>query len=156
MGGKGSGGTRIGSGPKPKSAASHVLAGTDKAKHRAAVAEPLPVEFVHEPAELTREAAEVWRTLAPLAMQARTLTAATAHDMRELCELVVEMRGCLAARRTLGWTADSLGLAREYRGLVQRVEAKMRGFRLAPIGKEMAEAAPKVTDPWAEFDGGVQ
>jgi hypothetical protein len=153
MGGKGSGGARVGSGRKSKSAAAHVFAGTARGKHRAATkAGLLPVDFVHEPKELTREAAAVWRELAPYAMAARTLTTATAHDMRELCEMVVEMRGVLEARRLAGWTDDGLKLAKEYRGLVQRVEGKMRAFRLAPIGKEMTEAAPAVVDPWAEFD----
>jgi hypothetical protein len=148
------GGARVGSGRKPKTAAAHIFAGTARGSHKEAAKAPaLPAEFVHEPASLSREGAEVWRGLAPYAMAARTLTAATAEDMRELCEMVVEMRAVLVERRKEGWSDQGMRLAKEYRGLVQRVEAKMRGFRLSPVGKEMAEAAPKVVDPWAEFDG---
>jgi hypothetical protein len=59
-----------------------------------------------------------------------------------------------AARRALGWTDEGMRLATAYRGMVQRVEAKMRGFKLAPIGKEMTDAEAKPVDPFAEFEGG--
>lgn len=148
------GGARVGSGRKPKTAAAHIFAGTARGSHKeAAKSAPLPAEFVHEPASLSWEGAEVWRRLAPDAMAKRTLTAGTADDFRALCEMTVEMWATLAARRQEGWTDQGFRLAREFRSLAQRVQDKMRGFKLSPIGKEMDDAIAKPVDPWAEFDG---
>jgi hypothetical protein len=94
-----------------------------------------------------------WLVNAPFAVAAHTLTPATADDFVALCSLEAEMAQVLAERREEGWTSRGLALAKEYRGLVQRVEAKRRAFRLAPMGKAMTEPAPAVTDDFEEFDG---
>jgi hypothetical protein len=157
MGGVGSGGMRVGAGPKPKTKDAHWLGG-DAGKRGMAGAGPAapaePVVVIAPPVALGEQARGVWEALAPHACAARTLTEATVRDFRELCELVVDMDAARAARRAEGWTDMGLRLATAYRGLVQRVEAKMRAFKLAPIGKEMTDAEVKPTDPFAEFDGG--
>jgi hypothetical protein len=107
---------------------------------------------VEPPDTLTPGELAAWLVNAPHAAAAGTLTAATADDFAALCALEVEMVAVLAERRLEGWTNYGLALAREYRGLVTRVENKRRAFRLAPMGKEMvASAAP--ADDFSEFDG---
>ncbi len=116
----------------------------------AAVA-PSPLVKVEAPKILTEKERAVWDELAPHALVARTLTPATVADCVDLCRLTVEMHEVLTERRAEGWTTRGMFLAKEYRGLVQRVEGKRRAFRLAPIGKELIPTeAPK--DEWAEFD----
>jgi phage terminase small subunit len=104
------------------------------------------------PGLLSAGAEAVWRELAPYAAEARTLTPGTAFDFAQLCEMVVEARDALQARRAEGWTADGTRIATSWRGIVQRLEAKMRGFRLSPIGREIAAPVPQAVDPFAEFD----
>lgn len=162
MGGVGSGGFRVGAGRKKKNQTQHWLGG-DAGKRglgkRGKKAPPPPdTTVIAPPWTLDEKTRNVWESLAPHACTARTLTPATTRDFRDLCELVVDLDGVRVAMRQAGWTDDGLRLATTYRGLVQRVEAKMRAFRLAPIGREMATEAPKPTDPFAEFEGtgGVQ
>jgi hypothetical protein len=108
-----------------------------------------------EPPKLNEREQLVWDELAPLAREARTLVPATVGDLKTLCVLEVEMADVLAERRKEGWSLEGLALAKEYRGLVQRVEAKRRAFRLAPMGKDMTPPEqPK--DEWSEFDNTVQ
>jgi hypothetical protein len=88
-------------------------------------------------------------------MEARTLVPATVEDFRVLCELTVEAAAVLRARRAVSWETHGPKLANVYRGLVQRLESKMRAFRLAPMGKEMVAPVPAEPDPFAEFDEGM-
>ena len=74
-----------------------------------------------------------------------------AEDFVVLVALSVEASELLAARRAAGWTAHGFKLATAYRGVVQRLEAKMRGFKLAPIGKPIRPLASTEPDPFAEF-----
>lgn len=104
------------------------------------------------PEGITAATRDHWNDLAPHAVAARTLVEATAADFLELCELLAEKDDVLAERRAEGWTIRGVALAKEYRGLVQRAEAKLRAFRLAPMGREMVAAAPAEADPFAEFD----
>jgi len=151
-----SGGARVGAGRPKKSDAARWLGGNAgrrgpkpaKDTHQ----EPLPPV---EAPKLNEREQLVWDELAPLALAARTLIPATAGDLKTLCALEVEMADVLAERRKEGWSAEGLSLAKEYRGLVQRVEAKRRGFKLAPMGKDMTPPEqPK--DEWSEFDNTVQ
>ena len=120
---------------------------------KAVVAEPLPP--VVTPEDMASREQAVWEQLAPLALAARTLVPGTAGDLKALCTLEVEMAEVLAARRLEGWTALGISLERTYLQLVQRVEAKRRGFKLAPMGKDMVPPeVPK--DEWSEFDAPVQ
>ena len=83
------------------------------------------------------------------------MTVGTAGDFAMLCVLEIEMLEVLAERRKEGWTTRGMFLAKEFRGLVQRVEAKRRAFKLAPMGKDMVPPeAPK--DEWSEFDATPQ
>jgi hypothetical protein len=107
------------------------------------------------PADLTELEQAVWQAECGHAIAERTLTPATVQDFAELCRLEAERASVLVARRLEGWTSIGLALAKEYRGLVQRVEAKRRAFRLAPMGKPMTDETPTVVDPFAEFDGPV-
>ena len=151
------GGERVGSGRKPRQAAILRLHGSrwKKPNQPAPKAPQGRVMAVELPAGLSVAAQTVWQEWAPHATQALTLTPATVLDFAGLCELVVEMREVLEKRRGEGWTDLGLRLAREYRGLVQRVETTLRAFRLAPIGKEMVTAEVD-EDPFAEFDGKEQ
>jgi hypothetical protein len=80
------------------------------------------------------------------------LTPATAGDFATLCALEVETAAVLAKRRSEGWSLLGIVLAKEYRGLVSRLEVKRRAYRLASIGKELV-VEEKPVDEWAEFDG---
>jgi hypothetical protein len=154
-----SGGQRVGAGRPRKHEAARWLAGSrrTRAAQKAEVPTvPLaPLPEVDLPAKLSAREQAVWDELAPLALAARTLIPATAGDLAALCALEVEMADVLAERRKEGWTARGLFLAKEYRGLVQRVEAKRRGFKLAPMGKDMVPPEP-AKDEWSEFDAPIQ
>lgn len=157
-----SGGSRVGAGRKAQDASRRWLGGNAGKRGRTGAKRPdaLPtLPDVAQPASLSPEEALIWQTLAPLACAARTLTEATSGDLAVLCALEVELAEVKKERRLEGWTTRGMFLAKEFRGLVQRVEAKRRAFRLAPIGKEMVAAeAPK--DEWSDFepeaDGPVQ
>lgn len=148
-----SGGVRLGAGRPRKNESARWLGGN--AGRRGVVkAAPVPAGPLHDvPApELGVLEQAVWDELAPLALASRTLTPGTAGDLAMLCTLEVEMAEVLRERRAEGWTTRGMFLAKEFRGLVQRVEAKRRAFKLAPMGKDMIPPeAPK--DEWSEFDG---
>jgi hypothetical protein len=164
MGGFGSGGARVGTGPKPKDAAAKRLTGSRGSRKAAAPVATLPM--VAPPDELPADQRAVWLQLAPHAVQARTLTAATAESFRDLCRAITIRNGLLDKIQTDGWTfvsvkVDGAGtehpelkkhpLVSDLRGWEQRVEAGRARFRLAPLGKEIA-APEKPEDPFAEFD----
>jgi hypothetical protein len=85
-------------------------------------------------------------------MAAGTLDASTAEDFKVLIALTAEASELLAARRAAGLSARGLKFATAYRHTVQRLESKMRAFKLAPIGKPIRSVAPAEPDPFAEFD----
>lgn len=162
--GLGRGGFRIGAGRKPKGARVLALHGGRDRKPVPKVPEgpPVPVEM---PANLPEDQQAVWNELAPLALEQRTLTAATAGSFRDLCRAVVVRNGLLATIEGQGWTflkisVDGAGvehqelkkhpLVGDHRGWEQRVEAGRARFRLAPFGKELVVAA-KAEDPFEEF-----
>ena len=153
-----SGGQRVGAGRPPKDAALKWLSGNaGKRGSRPTTAQVAsrPLPSVPPPATLGARELAVWEELAPYALAGRTLTTSTAGDFAMLCVLEVECAEMLAARRLEGWTLVGVSLSREFRGLAQRLEAKRRAFKLAPMGKDMvAPEAPK--DEWSEFDGPAQ
>jgi hypothetical protein len=108
----------------------------------------MPVE---SPPGLPAAERAVWQVLAPHARAAKMLTPATAGDFAVLCALEVELASVLAERRAEGWSPRGLALAKEYRGLVARVEGKRRAYRLASLGREFGGTEAPV-DEWAEFD----
>lgn len=102
--------------------------------------------------EMPEAEAAVWDQWAEHARLAGTLTPATVEDFRDFCELVVEVKAIRDERRAEGYSSRGLALAREYRALMVRVEAKRRAFRLAPMGKPMESGPAVPDDPFSEFD----
>lgn len=150
MGGVGSGGGGRGAGRKPKDAVARALDGN--ANHRgrvlshpsstgAAVAPQLPVvEEFDAPNDLTIDERHVWMELAPHSFANFTLTLATSLAFRLLCQNIVLMRRYANSVQGAGGA--------NHRGLIQRVDAELLRFGLAPAGgvKQSAEAKPAV-DP---------
>ena len=169
MGGKGSGGSRVGAGRKRKKVVDRVAAGTatraervDTVEERDAAAEAKAVTVT--PPRMPREQRAVWNRLAPFAIAAKTLTPSTVAAFRDLCEAVVVKAKMLAQIEKDGWTfmtihgAKAHPLVTPHRGMMQRVEAGYARFKLAPIGKEMDDAwkakAAKPTSRLVAFIGG--
>ena len=147
------GGPRVGAGRPKRSDAERWLRGTAKPPQETATPRPrVPGALLPAPTGLNAAELAVWHATAPLAVEAQTLTPATVDDFVVLCRLEVEMGEVLAERRVEGWSSKGLALAKEYRGLVQRVEAKRRAYRVAAMGKPMVEDVPMAADPFAEFD----
>lgn len=149
MGGRGSGGTRIGAGRKPWKNQARVVAGGGDTT--AATPEPRtlnPEPRSSEPSKVARPKLSpavraVWDALAPQAVAQGTLVPATAFEFRTLCELAVEQKRCLKAYEAEGFTDLGMKMGAHYRGLTQRLETKLRAFRLAPMGRELAPPAGK-------------
>ena len=87
----------------------------------------------------------VWRALAPHAVATRTLTPATALAFQLLCRNIL-------LERELGGRVLDRGSA-SHRGMLQRVQAGLLAFNLAPCGKAMEVDAPAtpVVDPLDRF-----
>lgn len=160
------GGLRVGAGRKPLGAAMTLLTGGRNRRfggRKALTRELAPPEPVDRPSDLPQEQAAVWAELAPHATEARTLVPATVQAFRDLCEAIVVKRALLARIETDGLTyikvtVDGTGtehteikahpLLAQHRGMMQRVEAGMARFRLAPMGKEILPTA----EPENPFD----
>lgn len=140
MGGKGSGGHRPGSGSKKKTTAERWLHGSTQGTR--AAARPA-VDHLDVPDDLTTDERLVWLRLAPHALQAGTLAPATEYQFGLLCQNIVLER---AMRRDVEKAGDA-----SHRGIIQRIDAELARFCLAPMGKPIVEAAPEA-DPFAEFD----
>lgn len=147
------GGARPGAGRKPKDRALAKLQGSRQrsvvrfpdrvgAVPVAPAAPPIPVDVVC-PEDLPDAAKVVWARLAPHAVAACTLTVGTADAFALLCRQVV-------LERSLSESRDA-GLA-SHRGMMQRVEAGLVRFSLAPMGKPLAPKVEAVVDPFAEFE----
>ncbi len=140
MGGKGSGGSRVGAGRKPNDANLRAIQGNPG--HRGAVAQgpwqpaaTAPLE-TFEPSAVVKDNEKVlaiWNELAPHAFEARTLTRATEHSFVMLCHNVALMWKLAKGRKAGG--AD-------HRNLIQRVDTEMAKFCLAPLGKPIYAAKP--------------
>lgn len=136
MGGHGSGGMRPGSGDKGYTP----------------IDETEPIEPIEPPDGLDGDELVVWHTLAPFALENRTLVPATVERFVLLCRQVVIERAMSKKIAEDGWTylsvtIDGSGQERNslkahplcgaQRGMMQRVEAGMTAFRLAPTGRPM-------------------
>jgi hypothetical protein len=135
MGGRGSGGRRVGAGKKLKSDLAHAISGTAGPRgvllpHPSATA-IAPVEPFDPPTSLRGKPLQVWRELAPHAFEARTLTPGTTAAFVMLCRAIVQ-------ERALGATKKAAGT--NHRGLMQRIAAWMKDFCLAPFGKPLYAA----------------
>ena len=129
-----------------------------------------PIVAVAKPNDLPAGQSAVWDMLAPHALAQRTLTPATAFAFRELCEAVVLKRDVLAVVEQDGLMQNRLStkmdqdgggeqvfeskahpLIAKWTALLVRVEAGLTRFRLAPMGKEIAETE-EAKDGFEEFD----
>lgn len=151
MGGKGSGGRRPGAGRKPKAA--HLRALDGGANKRAPKILPTTnrtassadaIDEFHAPDSLTREQRDVWMSLAPHAFANRTLTRATAYGFELLCRNIV-------LEQDLARDVELRG-GPNHRGLIQRIDAELLRFNLAPCGKPMAEPASEPAKPTSPLD----
>jgi hypothetical protein len=112
------------------------------------------------PADLAKDLQPIWQELAPLALARGTLTAEHVPRFRLLCNAVFWERRWSARILEEGdvyiaVTVDGAGQERQvfkphaligsHRGMMQRVEAGMIAFRMAPTGKAvvMAKEKPK-------------
>ena len=138
-----SGGARRGAGRPRKTDDERLVAGNASKvaarvlAHPSAPAPVAPLPEVTEfdaPNDLGVEERLVWLELAPHAMQAGTLTQASALAFRVLCRNIV-------LERRYGQSVTDQGSS-NHRGMIQRVEGGLDAFGLRPMGKPMATAAP--------------
>lgn len=172
MGGRGSGGLRVGAGRKSKRASEHWLGGhagkRTKGAKRPAVEPALPP--LSPPSDFTPQQRAVWERLAPQACAARTLTEQTVEAFALLCRQIVLERLMFAQIEADGLTCDKVTLQMDehggglqsvekkahtllprLQGMMQRVETGLSKFRLSAMGKELAPAErPK--DEWDDFE----
>jgi len=148
---------RVGAGRPAKTQAAKVLAGTLAPPPGQAPAVPDPIAIVPPPADLTEAQRALWDQLAPFALEARTLTAATVLAFCDLLEAIVVKRAMQARIDKEGQVLNLVSgkkahpLLGHHRGMMQRVEVGLARFKLAPIGKELTEGAAPV-DPFSEFE----
>jgi hypothetical protein len=155
MGGFGSGGKRPGAGRKKKTDLEKEIGGNagrrvpamivaHPSSPKAELSTPAPtavapVERVPPPKDLTEDERKVWDALAPHALAKRTLTKATAWAFRMLCRnIVLENR--------YANSVNDQGSA-NHRGMIQRIDAELARFSLAPSGRPMYEAPTKDGSP---------
>lgn len=150
MGGIGSGGRGRGQGRKPKSAEEKRLSG--HAGHRGKVVDHPSSAFTEPPAvvveefdapdDLTIDERHVWMELAPHGFENGTLSKATSLAFRLLCRnIVLERRYALSVQ-------DAGGAS--HRGMIQRVDAELMHFGLAPCGKPIVATPKAEVDPMQE------
>lgn len=94
------------------------------------------------PEFLGSEEKAIWRELAPLALEQKTLTVATAMAFGDLCRAIVFER--LLAKAPLTAAGP------DHRGMIAIVQAGRARFRLTADGKAVVDETP--VDEWAEFD----
>lgn len=110
---------------------------------------------VVRPEDLSPTTVAVWDALAPHAVDAGTLTPASAWAFRRLCEAIVLERAELAriSRDGLMVDGEKHPLLQPHTALMTRVEMGLQRFCLIPMGKEMAAKAEAAQeDEFAEFD----
>jgi hypothetical protein len=158
MGGVGSGGRRPGAGRKPKSADLRALDGNAGRRGKVVTHPSVPpsstlvppppalpkLDEADAPDDLNADERKVWLELAPHAIANRTLTPATSLGFRMLCRNVAMERQYSQSVRDRGGA--------NHRGLIQRIDAELLRFNLAPCGKPVAapESAKPPVDPMKE------
>ncbi len=152
MGGKGSGGARRNTGPKPKVRAERAVTGVRATRSAAVTMHPssvglpqiAPVEEFDAPNVLTLEERHVWLEFAPLAFKKRTLTPETSPAFIAMCRTILMERG-IAVGRDAGSTM--------HKGWVQEVRKQLDTFDLWPKGKPVYDEVPvaKPANPLEKF-----
>lgn len=115
------------------------------------------------PEALTADERKMWSRLAPHALAAHTLTAATADAFQSLVEMAALERRLWQRLKHEGWTVKGPSgrrrhpLAAEFARVQRLVDIGRVRFMLAPFGKPMEFVEPPPTpdapaDPWAQFD----
>lgn len=147
------GGSRAGAGRKPKGTRILRLHGgrerpdRKRAKGAPEEAQSAPVvapEPVKAPEDLAEAVKKVWDELAPMALEAGTLTTRTMSAFVMLCRNVV-------LERQLAGTPLAGG--KDHRGMLQWVASRFKDFAIAPFGKPVTQQpAAKPVDPFEEFD----
>lgn len=143
MGGKGSGGKRVGAGRKPKMKvvppSKHPVTAPKVPSTNSDAGGSDPIEEFDAPDDLSADERKVWLKLAPHAFKRHTLTRATAMSFEMLCRNIV-------IERTLAKDVEQVGGA-NHRGIIQRIDAELLRFDLSPNGKPHGDVAgekPKV------------
>lgn len=126
MGGRGSGGRRPGSGSKPDIGL-------------VPPAPPAERQRFAAPEHLSAGERAIWEWLEPLAVIRGTLTADTAAAFELLCRAV-------ALERVIAANDERVGGA-DHRGVLQRAEALLAKFDLAPNGKPHGQANKPAEQP---------
>ena len=145
MGGKGSGGRRVGSGRKPlPGSAQWWRRQHEKNRPESAAPSVLPEEPICRPKDLAPAATAIWAELAPAALEAGTLVPATAHAFGMMCRVI-------ALERQIAADPERVGGA-DHRGVTQRATVLLASFMLLPPGRPLPGAKKHEHDPFAEFD----
>jgi hypothetical protein len=156
MGGKGSGGRRVGAGRKSNQTKLSKLRGS---RQRGVTVSPVSgavsVADIPMPDDLPQDQAAVWMELAPLALRSRTLVEETAGSFRDLCRVIALRNKIERQIETDGLMAGEQKhpLLTDLRTYEQRVEAGRQRFLLAPMGKPILPESSESADPFGEFDG---
>lgn len=79
--------------------------------------------------EMPADVGAFWDVFAPLALAQGTLVPATVYELKLTCEVAVQQQ------RALANIASGYG---GYASLTKILEGKLRAFRLAPMGRELA------------------
>lgn len=162
MGGRGSGGRRIGAGRKRKGTVVAFTHGSRQRLGPAVEPPPAPATQVSPPSDITPDELAVWIRHAPDALLAGTLTRGTARSfVRLVCHPEVLYTQAMKTLEAEGWTYQKrteLGVEPKVHPEQQRLEFWYRRlvdghreFKLSPFGKPVGEAA-KPDDPFAEFE----
>lgn len=160
MGGKGSGGARIGTGPKRKDQALALVHGSRQV-HPASQEAHGAVGVVSAPGWLPELHRAIWESLAPLALANGTLTPESVPGFAHLCKCVWAERVLLEKIIASDWQVDKVTLQMDEKGgglqqvekkasdlitkwqaMLVRVENGMARFKLTADGK--AHTAPAV------------
>lgn len=150
------GGSRPGAGRKPKPAKVVGMDGKPRAdvlppsmQGAEAVAPPVVSDLLEPPADLSEPRKAFWRTWAPQAVAAGTLTGETVLGFRELSEQYViksELAQVIESK-VAGWD-DSLKL---WIKVTQRVDSSMARFKLTALGKSAATPKKPAASSWGTF-----
>lgn len=120
----------------------------------------IATEIPQPPGNLTLDELAEWNDLAPRAAKQGTLTDDTQWSLVDLCQARVLKGKLLRDVDKFGNLLPGAGgavvanpLLARYTTLLQRVDAGMMRFKIAPMGKEIEEKKDQPADPFSEFDG---